>query len=145
MAVTDAPIAESSLGTICVTVYGDDVGGFASHYYPLPREDFEDALIHSIIKGGIFRPVPRAGEPDVLVTVGLIQLVAPHWSGRVTLETSWAVSSPVTGEVIARKSIQATTPSPFGKVRDATETAAQMNISEGLAWLETVVAEHTAS
>ena len=47
MAVADYPQieeGEASLGTLAITVYGENVGGFASHYYPLPREDFEKAL-----------------------------------------------------------------------------------------------------
>jgi hypothetical protein len=145
MAVAAMPAAEARLGTVCITVYGDDVGGFASHYYPLPREDFEAALLESIVSGGAFQPVARDSHPDFLVTVGLVHLVAPQWSGRVTLETSWSVTSAITGERIARQAIQATTPSPFAKVRDATEAAAQENIAEGLAWLEQVIENYSTT
>jgi hypothetical protein len=145
MAVTVMPAAEARLGTVCITVYGDDVGGFASHYYPLPREDFEAALLESVSTGGAFQPVARDSHPDFLVTVGLVHLVAPQWSGRVTLETSWSVTSAETGEAIARQAIQATTPAPFSKVRDATEAAAQENIAEGLAWLEQVIESYSTS
>lgn len=66
-------------------------------------------------------------------------MVAPHWSGRVTLETSWSVSSAATGEPLSRQAIEATAPAEFAKKREATEAAAQMNIAEGLAWLEQVI------
>jgi hypothetical protein len=145
MAVANMPAAEGRLGTVCVTVYGDDVGGFASHYYPLPREDFEAALLESLSAGGALQPVARDSHPDFLVTVGLVHLVAPQWSGRVTLETSWSVTSVETGEPIARQSIQATAPSPFAKQRDATEAAAQENIAAGLAWLERVIESYSTT
>lgn len=139
MAVASAPAGVSQLGTVCVTVYGEDVGGFASHYYPLPRADFEAALVDSMLSGGAFAPVERSADPDFLVTVGLIHLVAPQGSGRVTLETSWSVAAATTGEEIARKAITVTTPASFFKKQEATETAAQLNIAEGLSWLAAVV------
>ena len=142
MAVPATPVSMKQLGTDCVTVYGEDVGGFASHYYPLPRADFEAALVDSMAMGGAFAPVARSADPDFLVTVGLIHLVQPQGSGRVTLETSWSVASATTGEEIARKSITVTTPASFFKKQEATETAAQLNIAEGLAWLTTVVGSH---
>ena len=142
MAVASAPASVAQLGTVCVTVYGDDVGGFASHYYPLPRADFEAALLESMAAGGAFAPVARSADPDFLVTVGLIHLVAPQGSGHVTLETSWSVASAATGEEIARKSIRATTPASFFKKQEATEAAAQLNIAEGLSWLTAVVESH---
>jgi hypothetical protein len=136
--------AEARLGSVFVTVYGD-VGGFASHYYPLPREDFEAALLASIAGGGALQPVGRADDPDFLLTVGLIRMVTPQWSGRVTLETSWSVSSPATGEQLSRQAIEATAPAEFSKKREATEAAAQMNIAEGLAWLEQVIETYSAN
>jgi hypothetical protein len=139
MTVAKPTVSMKRLGTVCVTVYGEDVGGFASHYYPLPRADFEGALIDSMVASGAFTPVARSADPDFLVTVGLIRLVQPQGSGHVTLETSWSVRSAATGEKIARKSITVTTPASFFKKKEATETAAQKNIAEGLAWLAIIV------
>jgi hypothetical protein len=145
MTVADAGPGVGSLGSICVTVYGNDVGGLASHYYPLPREDFESALLESLSASGVLVPVTMSGDPDYLLTVGLIRLVQPQGSGRVTLETSWTVTSAVTGERIARRSIEVTTPATFFKKQEATETAARLNIAEGLSWMERVVALHDAA
>ena len=63
----------------------------------------------------------------------------------MTLETSWAIASAATGEEIARRAIKQTTDAPFSKNREATETAAQMSIEEGLDWLEMVVETHSAT
>ena len=140
---SSAAQAEARLGSVFVTVYGD-VGGLASHYYPLPSEDFESALLASMASGGSFQPVARANDPDFLLTVGLIHMAAPHWSGRVTLETSWSVSSTATREQLSRQAIEATAPAGFSKKREATEAAAQMNIAEGLSWLEQVIETYSA-
>ena len=56
MVVAATPAGEARLGSVYLTVYGDDVGGFASHYYPLPRGDFEAALLKSVSTGGVFLP-----------------------------------------------------------------------------------------
>ena len=128
---------------LTVTVYGDDVGGFASHYYPLPRADFEKALIESLAASGRF--VVLQGEPgsDFQLSVGLIQLIQPQWSGTVTLETTWAVVSTGTGMEIARRPVRVQTPAKFSKKREATESAAQANITEGIEWLVGIVGTHT--
>jgi hypothetical protein len=138
MAVADFPatqVGEASLATLSITVYGDDVGGFASHYYPLPRADFERALLESISRGGLFAAAPKGTDSDYNVSVGLIHMIAPQWSGTVTLETSWAISKPGTREEIGRRMIKTETPASFSKQRQATEKAAQMNIAEGIDWL----------
>jgi hypothetical protein len=138
-----AATAAGEFGSVFVTVYGQ-AGGFASHYYPLPREDFEAALLESMASGGVFQPVRQTDDPDFLVTVGLVHMEAPYWSGRVTLETSWSVTSAATGEALGREAITAMAPAEFSKKREATEAAAQENIAEGLAWLESVVGAHNA-
>jgi hypothetical protein len=127
------------LATLHVTVYGDDVGGFASHYYPLPRADFEAALLDTIARSELFAASPDPAKADYAISVGLISLVAPQWSGTVTLETSWAVSDPRTGSEIARHMIKEATPSPFAKKREATEAAASANIETGLEWLQHII------
>ena len=105
-------------------------------------EELVETLGATPRKFSAFAPVARSADPDFLVTVGLIHLVAPQGSGRVTLETSWSVASAATGEEIARKSIRATTPASFFKKQEATEAAAQLNIAEGLSWLTAVVESH---
>lgn len=143
MSIDTVPAAAQSVTppgtTLFVTVYGN-AGGFASHYYPLPREDFEAALKNSIAANALFGESPASDGADFDLNVGLVSLVAPKWSGTVTLETSWSVSSGSGGEVIARKMIRSEEPSPFGKVREATEEASRKNIEYGLAWLESTIA-----
>jgi hypothetical protein len=136
-AVGSAPTSSAppEIATISVTVYGD-VGGFASHYYPLPQEDYDAALGDSIAKSELFAASATPESADFDVNVGLISLVAPKWSGTVTLETSWSVTLPNGGDEIARHMIRTETPSPFSKVREATEEAARQSIDSGLAWLQ---------
>lgn len=137
-----APVSSEppEIATLFVTVYGEDVGGFASHYYPLPREDFEAALRNSIATSSRFAATSTRESADYEVNVGLISLVAPKWSGTVTLETTWAITAPNGGEEIARKMIRSETPSPFGKIRDATEEVAKMCIDSGLEWMDSTLA-----
>ena len=127
-----------SIATLHVTVYGD-AGGFASHYYPLPREDYEAALLNAIANSGSFAASATPGQADYDVNVGLISLVAPQWSGTVTLETTWSITGPGRGDDIARQMIRSAVRSPFGKVRESTEEAARMSIESGLAWLESAL------
>ena len=47
MEVVEYSVSAEDRVSLAVTVYGDDVGGLASHYYPLPRADFEKALLGS--------------------------------------------------------------------------------------------------
>lgn len=125
------------IATLSVTVYGD-VGGFASHYYPLPREDYDAALRDAIAKSALFAAGATPGDADFSVNVGLISLVAPKWSGTVTLETSWSVTLPG-GDEIARQMIRSEAVSPFSKIREATEEAARISIDSGLEWLATTL------
>lgn len=136
-----APVSSGppEIATISVTVYGD-VSGFASHYYPLPREDYEAALMDSIAKSKFFAAATAPENADFDVNVGLISLVAPKWSGTVTLETSWSVTLPNGGDEVARQMIRSEAPSPFSKVREATEEAARKSIDSGLTWLHTTLA-----
>ena len=135
--VISVPISSAppKIATISVTVYGD-AGGFASHYYPLPREDYDAALRDSIAKSELFASSATPESADFDVNVGLISLVAPKWSGTVTLETSWSVTLPNGGDEIARHMIRTEAPSPFSKVREATEEAARQSIDSGLEWLQ---------
>ena len=134
-----APVPQSTeppeIATVFVTVYGDDVGGFASHYYPLPRSDFEQALLNTIASDSNFAAATSQGDADYAVNVGLISLVAPQWSGNVTLETSWSITTLGEREELGRQMIRTTSPSPFSKRREATEEAARTNIVAGLEWL----------
>lgn len=123
------------IATLFVTVYGEDVGGFASHFYPLPRSDFETALLNTIANSELFAAASSPANADYSVNVGLISLVAPKWSGNVTLETSWSVTTPDTREEILRKMVRTSSPSPFAKQREATEESAKTNIAAGLSWL----------
>ena len=136
-----APVTSGppEIATVSITVYGD-VSGLASHYYPLPREDYEAALRDSIARSELFAVSATPENTDFDVNVGLISLVAPKWSGTVTLETSWSVTLPNGGDEIARQMIRAEARSPFSKIREATEEAARKSIDSGLAWLETTVA-----
>lgn len=122
-----------------VTVYGDDVGGLASLYYPLPRADFEKALLASLASTNRFRVVPRGSDADFRLSVGLVQLIQPQWSGTVTLETAWSVTAAATGAEIARRPVRVEQPASFSKKREATELAASASIAEGIKWLGEVV------
>jgi hypothetical protein len=133
------PSEPPKIATLFITVYGENVGGFASHYYPLPREDYEAALRDSIARSELFACSATPEDADYDVSIGLISLVAPKWSGTVTLETSWSVKTPDRGDEIARQMIRSETPSPFGKVRESTEEVARMSIDSGLAWLHTTL------
>lgn len=148
MSAEPEPIAEyqgpPELATLYVTVYGEDVGGFASHYYPLQRADFEAALLDTIAGSKLFAASPDPENADYTISVGLISLVAPQWSGTVTLETSWAVSDPATRSEIARQMIREATPASFSRKREATEGAARANIEAGLEWLQHII-ESTAT
>jgi len=139
--VISAPVSSGppKIATISLTVYGD-VSGFASHYYPLPREDYEAALRDSIARSELFAAATTPDNADYDVNVGLISLVAPKWSGTVTLETSWSVTLPNGGDEVARQMILAEAPSPFSKTREATEAAAGKSIDSGLAWLQMTLA-----
>lgn len=129
--------------SLSVTVYGD-VGGFASHYYPLPREDFEQALLQTLSNSGVFRSVSSGGDADFRLSVGMMQLVQPQWSGNVTLETTWAVTSTSVSLELARKSISSISPASFSQKREATEAAAQKNISDGITWLLAIIESATS-
>lgn len=135
-----APVSSGppEIATISVTVYGD-VGGFASHFYPLPREDYDAALREAIARSVHFASSATPEGADFDVNVGLISLVAPKWSGTVTLETSWSVTLPGGGDEIARQMIRTEAASPFSKIREATEEAARKSIDSGLAWLQTTL------
>ena len=139
--VVVAPVSSGppQIATVSITVYGD-VSGFASHYYPLPREDYEAALMDSIARSELFAAATPPENADFDVNVGLISLVAPKWSGTVTLETSWSVTLPDGGDEVARQMIRAEARSPFSKTREATEEAASKSIDSGLAWLHTTLA-----
>ncbi len=139
MEVVEYSVSAEDKVSLAVTVYGDDVGGFASHYYPLPRAEFEKALLESLAKSGRFETMPRGGESDFKLSVGLIQLIQPQWSGTVTLETTWAISSARTGTGITRRSVRVEKPASFSKKREATESAAQASIVEGIEWLNSIV------
>jgi len=139
MVVVHHSVTAKDAVSLAVTVYGDDVGGFASHYYPLPRADFEKALLESLSNSGRFETVPRGGESDFKLSVGLIQLIQPQWSGTVTLETTWAISSAGTDTEITRRSVRVEKPASFSKKREATEFVAQASIVEGIDWLVGIV------
>jgi hypothetical protein len=139
MVVVDHSVSANDPVSLAVTVYGDDVGGFASHYYPLPRADFEKALLESLSNSGRFETVPRGGESDFRLSVGLIQLIQPQWSGTVTLETTWAISSAGTDTEITRKTVRVDEPASFSKKREATESVARETILEGMEWLLRIV------
>ncbi|MDH3621953.1 MAG: hypothetical protein OER91_13735 [Gammaproteobacteria bacterium] len=134
-----APITESAeppqIATVFVTVYGDDVGGFASHFIPLPRSDFEKALLDTIAGSRLFAATSDPAAADYALNVGLISLVVPQWSGTATLETSWSITTPVAREEISRKMVRTSSPSPFSRQREATENSAKTNIAAGLKWL----------
>ncbi len=137
-AAVPASSGPPKIATVFITVYGD-VGGLASHYYPLPSENYEAALLSSIAANESFAASPTPEGADYDVNVGLISLVAPKWSGTVTLETSWSITAPNRGDEIARKMITSEKRSPYGKVRDATEEAAAMSIESGIAWLSSAL------
>jgi len=128
---------------IKVTVYGENVGGFASHYYPLPREDFESALLKSMLDSGRLSVKSDSGEAVYDISVGLIQLIQPQWSGTVTLETSWAVYDHRTNEEVSRHAIRVQEPASFSRKREATELAAKTTITEGIKWIFQVMTENT--
>ena len=130
--------------SLAVIVYGE-VGGFASHYYQLPREDVERALFQTLERSGLFNSVAVGGEADYKLSVGLIQLVQPQWSGTVTLETTWALTSTESGTELARQSIRTTSPSSFAEKREATEDATRKNIEEGIDWMLSIIDEAQAS
>ena len=139
MEVVEYSASSEGRVSLAVTVYGDDVGGFASHYYPLPRADFEKALLESLTKSGRFETMPRGSDSDFMLSVGLIQLIQPQWSGTVTLETAWAVSDASIDSEITRHSIRVARPASFSKKREATESVAQASIVEGIQWLNSIV------
>lgn len=133
------------VATLFITVYGEDVGGLASHYYPLPRADFEAALLKTVGKSALWAIAATPEDADYDVNVGLISLVAPKWSGTVTLETSWSITGPNRGDEVGRQMFRVETPSPFSKTREATETVARMSIESGLEWLYATLAPAEAS
>lgn len=126
--------------SLAIVVYGE-VGGFASHYYQLPRENVERALFQTLERSGVFRSVAMGGDADYKLSVGLIQLVQPQWSGMVTLETTWALTSTISGTELARQSIRTTSPSSFADKREATEDATRKNIVEGINWMLSIIDE----
>lgn len=139
MEIAERSTSSESSVSLSVTVYGDDVGGFASHYYPLPRADFEKALLESLSKSGRFNTGILGGESDFKLSVGLIQLIQPRWSGTVTLETTWTISSAGTDTETTRRSVRVERPASFSKKREATESVAQASIAEGIEWLVSIV------
>jgi len=134
MKVVEYPSDKTYDASLAVAVYGD-VGGFASHYYPLSREDFEQALLQTLSNSGIFRSISSESDADFKLSVGLMRLVQPQWSGPVTLETTWAVTSPSVSLELARESIISIAPASFSGKREATEAATQKNILDGISWL----------
>ena len=126
-----------------VTVYGENVGGFASHYYPLPREDFENALLKSMVDSGRFVIKSNNGETAYDISVGLIQLIQPQWSGTVTLETSWTVYDHRSKDEVSRRAIRVEKPASFTRKREATELAAQSTIVEGIEWTFKTIKENS--
>jgi hypothetical protein len=125
--------------TIRIKVFGDNVGGFVSAGYPLPREDYEQALTKSLIDSDMFQEVLSAGDADILLTVGLIQLIQPQMSGNITLETTWSISGTAAKSVTATTAIRAEKLAEFSTKREATERAAQESIRLGMRWLDEVL------
>ena len=143
MTVVIYPASGADPVKLSVTVYGDKVGGFASHYYPLPRADFEKALIESLTGSGRFKVLDDSTGSDFKLSVGLMQLIQPQWSGTVTLETTWSVISTGTGMELGRRPVRVQKPAAFGEQREATELTAQESITEGIEWLTGIVEAST--
>lgn len=139
MTVVSYPASGADTVKLAVTVYGDEVGGFASHYYPLPRADFEKALIESLAGSGQFKVLQNDAGSDFKLSVGLMQLIQPQWSGTVTLETTWSLFSTRTDMEVARRPVRVQKPAAFSEKREATELAAQESIREGIEWLSGIV------
>lgn len=125
--------------TLRITVFGDDVGGFTSAAYPLPRDAYEKALIKSLLDSDMFEAVLSAGDADLVLTVGLIQLIQPQMSGKVTLETTWSIKQTAAGSTIASTAIQTEKLADFSTKREATERAAQESIRLGMRWLNDIL------
>ena len=138
MTAADYVTTQSYDASLAMVVYGE-AGGFASHYYQLPREDVEDALFQTLENSGIFRSVVVGGDADYKLSVGLMQLAQPQWSGTVTLETTWALTSTSVGRELRRETIRTTAPASFTEKREATEAAVRKNIQQGIGWMLTVI------
>lgn len=142
MTAPDFVTDKSYDASLAMVVYGE-AGGFASHYYQLPREDVEDALFQTLESSGIFRSVAVGGEADYKLSVGLMHLVQPQWSGTVTLETTWALTSTTAGRELKRETIRSTAPASFSEKREATEAAVRRNIEQGIGWMLSVIEEES--
>lgn len=138
MTIADVVSTQNYDASLSITVYGD-VGGFASMYYDLPREDVEDALLQTLEGSGIFRSVAVGGDADYKLSVGLMHLVQPQWSGTVTLETTWALAS--AGGELDRETISSTAPASFTEKREATEEATIRNFQQGIDWMLSTIDE----
>jgi len=138
--VTDQRVDAS----LAATVYGE-AGGFVAHYYELPREDVEQALLLTLQNSSIFRSVTLGGEADYKLAVGLMHLVQPQWSGTVTLETTWSLASSAAGGEPARMTIKTTSPASFTEKREATEAATIRNFEEGIAWMLSVIDQESVA
>ena len=125
--------------SIRIKVFGDDVGGLTSAGYPLPRIDYEQALTKSLVDSDMFRDVLSAGDADILLTVGLMQLIQPQMSGKVTLETTWSISGTAAKSMAATTAIRTEKLAEFSTKREATERAAQESIRLGMRWLDEVL------
>jgi hypothetical protein len=131
--------ARTHEASLSIVVYGENVGGFASRAYPLSRDQFESALLESVVESRLFDSTGIGGDGDIALTVGLMQLIQPQWSGTVTLETTWTISDARSNGELSRKSIVVQQPSPFGETQKATETVARETIRQGIAWMEEVL------
>ncbi len=144
MTIADVVSTQNYDASLSIAVYGD-VGGFASMYFDLPREDVEDALFRTLENSGIFRSVAVGGEADYKLSVGLMHLVQPQWSGTVTLETTWALTSTSAGRELNRETIRSTAPASFTEKREATEEATIRNFQQGINWMLSVIDQESVT
>jgi hypothetical protein len=125
--------------TLRIKVFGDDIGGFASAAYPFPRDAYEKALLQSLSEGDMFEQVLLSGNADLVLTVGLMQLIQPQMGGKVTLETTWSVKETNRDSPIANTAIRTEKLADFSTKREATERAARESIRLGMRWLDEIL------
>ena len=68
--------------TVSVDVFGDATGSAMSRPFPLSGSDLRSALIDSINNSKLVTSAAESGG-DIKLTVGLMQLVQPVWSGEI--------------------------------------------------------------
>jgi len=107
----------------------------------ISNQAFEQAVVESLEKSGLFAKIIGSKDADYLLNVTIFELVQPLFgaSFTVTMKSVWSLVHVDSQKVLLRESIQSSSTATMGdalgaatRLRLATEGAAQENIRLGI-------------